>query len=372
MPDVELVEPNEEEVTDAQAIFRAWQDGHHDQAVEGVRGWADLGRPWALSLIPWMYMQQGVPEMIKGIPYAKMAAALGMYWPSANLFNSLIGNAAALTDLEPVMDLITSSGPWWAGVDPVAHGWNLIGQGRAAEGLRLMSLRSSIPATSQEWESLAESARGQLAEITGALNGARAAETGVSTAAAAHLEAMEKVRNDLETSAKQADLMVTTVTSGGTEARFQADANRNEEESKAAWGWGLVVLVLAATVAVAPLVLHYWGTGPDYSTGALLGAHAGSTAALAAVAGVLLARARSRDLARQRASDLSTAMGTMITYSGQISDDGERQRFMTTMGQLVLQAHLTTGPQGHQSEESLTGLLALLSVMKPGNPSSST
>ena len=62
----------------------------------------------------------------------------------------------------------------------------------------------------------------------------------------------------------------------------------------------------------------------------------------------------------------------MITYSSQISDEGERQRFMTTMGQLVLQAHLTSGSSGHQAEESLTGLIALANLTKSGVPASST
>lgn len=63
-------------------------------------------------------------------------------------------------------------------------------------------------------------------------------------------------------------------------------------------------------------------------------------------------------------------MGTMIAYSNQIGDPTEKQRFMTTMGQLVLQAHLTTGAKGGSGEESLSGMLTLASLIK--SPASST
>ncbi|MEU4454382.1 hypothetical protein AB0F44_23835 [Nocardioides sp. NPDC023903] len=373
MPGLELDEPTADEVSTALEVFKEWQEGAQEGAMERLRPLAGAERPWALSFLSWLYMQRGVPEMAKGIPYAKRAAELGMPWASANLFSTMVGNATSFPDgIESALDLINHPGPVWSGFDPVNSGWNLIAQGRAAEGVRLMGLRSVFPVTDQEWVAMSESARNQAGEISAALNRAKAAEAEVGTAAAAHLVAMGKAESDLETRAKQAQLMVTTVTSEATGALFTKDANSNKKESKTAWVSGLVVLAAAAAVAVAPLLLHYLGRGPDYSTGALFGAHAGSTAALATVAGVLLARARSRDLARQRASDLSIAMGTMITYSNQISDDAERQRFMTTMGQLVLQAHLTTGTQGHQAEESLTGLIALANVMKPGNPGSSS
>jgi len=366
MPALELDEPNSEDVAAAQEVFRAWQEGAQDAAIARLRPLADEGRPWALPFISWLYMQRGVPEMAQGIPYAKKAADLGMPWASVNLFNNLMGNAAAFPEgLESALELIAHSAAWWTGIDPVGQGWNLISQGRVADGVRLMSLRN--PAASHEWDALTEAARAQAKQVNAVLKSVTTLEAQVNTAAAAHQEAMEKARNDLETSANQAELLITSVTSEATGTLFKNDADQNEEESKTAWIWGLVVLAAAATVAVAPLILHYLGTGPDYSTGALLGAHAGSTAALATVAGVLLARARARDLARQRANDLSIAIATMITFSNQIKDEAERQSFMATMGQLVLQAHLTTSQQGHQTEESRAGLIALANQVRPGS-----
>lgn len=55
-------------------------------------------------------------------------------------------------------------------------------------------------------------------------------------------------------------------------------------------------------------------------------------------------------------------MGTMIAYSGQIVNEEERQRFMLTMGQLVLHAHLQ-GERG-SAEDPMTGLAALLTAVR--------
>ena len=129
--------------------------------------------------------------------------------------------------------------------------------------------------------------------------------------------------------------------------------------------WGLAVLGAAALVAVLPVVLHYLNVGADYSPLEQIGLHLVSTAALATFAGVLLARARSRDQAAQRANDLSTAMGTMISYSNQISDPAEKQRFMTMMGQVVLQAHLTAGPKSAVKDDQVSGMIALANLVKP-------
>lgn len=64
-----------------------------------------------------------------------------------------------------------------------------------------------------------------------------------------------------------------------------------------------------------------------------------------------------------RANDLSTAMGTMIAYSNEIHDPAEKQRFLTTMGHLVLQANLTNGSSG-KSDESMTGIVALANILR--------
>ena len=132
-----------------------------------------------------------------------------------------------------------------------------------------------------------------------------------------------------------------------------------------AWLSGLAVLAVAAIVAVLPVILHYLHQGPKYSSFEQIAVHLVSTAALGTFAGVLLARARSRDQAAQRAHDLSTAMGTMISYSNQISDPVEKQRFMMSMGQVVLQAHLASGSGHSPKDDSMAGLVAIANLMRP-------
>jgi hypothetical protein len=108
---------------------------------------------------------------------------------------------------------------------------------------------------------------------------------------------------------------------------------------------------------VLPLLLHYIGVGAKLTNNGVFTAHLAATAALGTIAGVLLARARGRDRAAQRASDLSTAIGTMIAYSNQITDEAEKQRFMLMMGQLILQAHLQQDGSGNDDASANIGSL---------------
>ncbi|KAA1427485.1 hypothetical protein [Nocardioides antri] len=293
-----------------------------------------------------------------------------MPWAATHYFNNLVGNLSARPDLlDDALELLADLGPFWSGIDPVGQGWNLMSQGHFAQAVRMMSFTTHYPIIDSQWESLASKAQERLSELESLTSEARNQRDRFRADAEEGVAVIERERSDLETAARQAGLLVAAVVSDATASLFKEDAARNEKESKSAWTWGLVVLAMAAVVALTPLGLHYLGEGPAYSGPALLAAHAGSTAALATVAGVLLARARSRDIARQRANDLSTAMGTMIAYSNQIQDPTEKQRFMMTMGQLVLQAHLTVGTNGHGNDDSMTGLVALANLMRsPASP----
>jgi hypothetical protein len=352
----------------AQQAFQEWQGGNQPAAIERIRGRAESGEPWAIGFLVWLLMQQGVAGWEAAVPYAKQAYIHGMPWAVSTLFNNMIGNIQSAPQLlEPALELL-NLGPFIApGIDPVAQGWNLLAQGQPDAAIRLMNLSWPYPTGPTAWDELVAHAQQQARALDDLLNTARSKSNDVETAAQQSITAIEDARSKLETKAKQAGLLLTNVNAETANALYDKEAKRYGEESKSSWAWGIGTLVAAACAAVVPLVLHYVGIGPDYTGAGLLAGHAGATAALAAVAGVLLARSRGRDRAAQRSRDLSTAMGTMISYSNQIEDDAERQRFMLTMGQLVLQAHL----QGDAAprEESLTGLAALLSVMRqPSQP----
>jgi len=316
-----------------------------------------------------MMMQQGMPMLEESFTYARAAATRGMPWVAANVFNHAIGQIAnAPQILEQTLEMARLAAPWAAGIDPVGQGWNLVAQGRPAEGIRLMSLAWPTPLFPEQWDAIATAAASKSVQLDEIVAKARSTSATLESEAAVSIAAIEKSQNDTETAAKQAGLLVTTVVSDATNSLYKSDAKRNADESKTAWLTGLAVLGLAATLAVLPVLSHYLGQGPKYSTTTLLGAHLASTAALATFAGVLLARARSRDVASQRSHDLSTAMGTMIGYSNQISNPAEKERFMMTMGQLVLQAHLAGGSSSGGGDESLSGAVALANLLRPAPP----
>lgn len=351
-----------------QAAFQEWQSGNQPAALARVRERADKDEIWAVVFMVWLYVQQGIPGFGEAIPYARRALALGAPWAVTTLVNNIFPNLQNAPQLfEPATELLTMAYPSPPlGIDPLGHAWNLLAQGRPADAMKLMSI-PVMPPPLATWEGLLAHAREQdqtVTEIAASLAG-RAQE--FDATANESIDAIAKARADVETAASQAGLLFSSLNAAAVNSLFDAEADRNASESRTSWRWGIAVLAAAACIAILPLVLHYLDQGPDYSSGALLGAHAGSTAALGAVAGVLLSRARARDHARQRARDLSTAMGTMISYSNQIQDEAEKQRFMLTMGQLVLQAHLHGDTSASGREDSLTGLAALLSVMRQAN-----
>ena len=62
---------------------------------------------------------------------------------------------------------------------------------------------------------------------------------------------IQKAKDDLQTSAKQAGLLVTATSSDATNTLFINDAKRNAKESSVALGWGLFVLAGAEAAALA-------------------------------------------------------------------------------------------------------------------------
>jgi hypothetical protein len=101
---------------------------------------------------------------------------------------------------------------------------------------------------------------------------------------------------------------------------------------------------LSVLAAATPLAIYYFDRitkrTPWLQGNHVLAAHTTFIVALGAVAGVLLARARGRDRARQRARDLSVALQTMFAYSESIADLNERQLFIRESGRTVLEAFL--------------------------------
>jgi hypothetical protein len=325
-----------------------------------------------MVMMAWLLSQQGYPAVEEAAAWAMRAADAGFAGQLAQTYNNVVGNLSSNPQLVGrLSELLAHGAPWWSGPDHGGQAWNLLASGHPDLAMRLLMTPTPAPVwtVDEQLSRVAAQARERLQEmevITGAIGRIR---TDIEEAAALTQQSFERATSDLETKAGQAGLLVNATTSDATNSLFKADAARNARESRGSWIGGLITLGAAAIVAVLPVVLHYLDVGPDYSAFEQVGLHLVSTAALATFAGVLLARARSRDHAAQRAHDLSTAMGTMIAYSNQISDPAEKQRFMTMMGQVVLQAHLTTGGKVVTSDESVGGMLALANLMKSPGPS---
>jgi hypothetical protein len=357
--------PEPSDVALIQQVQQFWNSANQPAALDALRPRAEANAPWAAAFMAWLLMQQGIPGLAESVTWAIKAAELGAPWQAVQTFNNVVGNLQANPQLgERLPELLQWAAPWMGGVDVVGQGWSLIAQGQPELALRIMTTLIPWPLSEPQLTAIAEQGRARVTELEGLLSGALQSRETFDTTVTASSDAISKATNDLTTSAKQAGLLVTTVLSDATNTLYKADATRNEKESKGAWVSGLIVLGLAAFVAVLPVGLHYLHLGPKYSTAEVIGVHLASTAALGTFAGVLLARARSRDRAAQRAHDLSTAMGTMISYSNQISDPVEKERFMMTMGQVVLQAHLATGPGPKPTDESVSGMVSLANAIR--------
>lgn len=363
-----LADPSPEAADNALQAFTESNQGNHQAAIDRLRPFAERDEPWAVGLLCFIYQQQGAPGMEPGFPWAIRGLEMGMPWVAWNFFNHLVGQLAALPNMvDRAVDLMRRAASYpWGPADPISAGWNLLSQQHGAAAIQVMNTATVGPFDPTAWTALTANATEQVHALRALGEDAKGSVNAVKAEAEQHIEAMKQTTADLETKVKQLDLLVDTTSASAVNSLYDAEATANARESTTAWRWGIGVLISAAVVAVLPLALHYLDHGPDYSNNGLLLAHAGSTAALATVAGVLLARARGRDHIRQRAKDLSTAMGTMIVYSGQIQDPGEKQQFIQTMGQLILEAHLRG--DGAPKEDSMVGLAALLTALRgPGS-----
>ncbi|OUE30434.1 hypothetical protein BFL35_10145 [Clavibacter michiganensis] len=361
-----------DDVSRLQQVYQFWSSANQVEALNLLLPRAEAGASWAAALTAWLQAQQGLQGYPDSITWAVRAAELGAPWQAINTFNNIVGNLSSMPQLvDRLPELFQWVAPSMGGIDLVGQGWNLLAQGQPDLALRIMSTTASWPLTEPQLASLGDRGKVRIAKLDEMVTSASASREVFDRLLADSTQAIEGARDKLTTSAQQAGLLVSNVVSDATNSLYIADANRNKTESKGAWRAGLVVLALAALAAVLPVTLHYLNLGPQYSTAEVIGVHLASTAALGTFAGVLLARARSRDQAAQRGFDLSTAMGTMISYSNQINDPVEKERFMMTMGQLVMQAHLTSGSHSTSTEDSNNGILTLVNALKSANSTNS-
>lgn len=323
------------------SALQAWSQGNQQAALEAVRPHADAGDRAAVLLIAWFMSQMGQAFWTDGLAYARKAAELGMPQPATYFFGQILGDPNFRSQAPELARVAVAAG--WS-FDPLPNAPGAMQQGDPTTAVGLLLAASTPRPTEVAWASQLEKAKGDFEAIAvSASSVARKSETTLMRIAGAEA-AVDQQRANVEKRAQSLLDLIDRITSAQATSYFEEEASRYGGEAKWSWRGGLAVIIAAAAVAVTPLMNYYydrlegnvsWLKGTD-----LVAAHTAPAVALGALAGVLLARARSRDRARQRARDLSVALQTMFVYGEQIDSDEERQAFIRDMGRTVLEAFL--------------------------------
>jgi hypothetical protein len=341
-------------ITDA---FERWAQGDQAGAVEVVRPGADADDPASLALICWFLVQRGEPHWREGVPYAERALKAGYGFAVNHYWNNMFNDPGLRSRLPEFVQLGLHAGNF--GFDPIAQAYSVWNQDRPT-ATRLVEIISGPPSGSEGWPDFLERTRRDYDALQVASSSVTTLQSAAVEAIDAAVHDVESRRTDLETRTRQLLTLIEQTTNAQAQTFFDAEAKRYETEGRFLWRWSVGLLTAAAVFAVAPLVIYYVGsaTGRHWLVHQnLTTAHFAPAIALGTIAGLLLARARGRDRSRQRAQDLSVALGTMFVYSGQIADENERQAFLRDMGRTVIEAHLR---QDAPSDRESSGLLAAL------------
>jgi hypothetical protein len=339
---------NQIDETIAEAL-RTWQQGNHDAAINLVRPLADQGEPGGLLLICWFFQQLGEPRAREGIPYAKRAAEQGTPWVTSFYFPMLAdkpetrADAIAMIALSPLRGAGTN--------DPISRAMQFASEGDAMSAAEMLRAAAG-PYPWTQPPDLSE-IRNRVSQLDHALTTVGERQATVLNAMQAASEEIDAERESFRTRGKTLTELLNNLTNASSQSHFDDQASKYEKESRLLWTLGVIVLTVAAMAAFLPVILNYVDSGHVLHGQSNISAHLGAAVALAAVAGVLLARARNRDGARQRNRDLSVALGTMFAYSEQIDNEEAKERFKHDMGRLVLETFLQHQPATEDGARNL-------------------
>jgi hypothetical protein len=328
----------------------AWQQGNQEIAVEKLKPLADEGNSAGLLLISWFLGQMGPPRIWEGLQYARRATEEGDPWTLQWYFAHLVDDpdptkralAAELVSIHPF-------GAYNAN-DPLGRAVQFAQQGDTPNAVAMVK----AAAGPHPWPQLPDA--DEIKQRVGQLNQAAVSvrETQESAEAAirvAESDVKEK-EEDFKTRASTLTELLDNLTNAQSQSHFEERAETYAVESNKAWNLGVTILAVAAGAALLPVLLNYLGFR-ELSGQSNVSAHLGLVAALAALAGVVLARARNRDRDRQRNSDLSVALKTMFAYSEQIENQEAKERFKHDMGRLVLETFLRQKAPGDDGSRSI-------------------
>jgi hypothetical protein len=316
------------------SALQAWNNGQQQEAVNILRPQAEANERTAVLLLCWFLSQMGAPYYADGITFSRKAAELAMPQAGAYFFGNILSDPSFRAQApELAQDAILGGWP----LDPLPNALAALQQGDPATAVRLVEAAAVPRPFPEGWENLFEQSRDDIEAIHRAAGDVRSRRDEATSA-------IEESQIAVENRAKSLLDLIERLTTGQPTAYFDEEATAYGGEAKVLWYGGLAVLSAAVLAAATPLVIYYvdraTGRTPWLEGNHLVAAHTTFILALGAVAGVLLARARGRDRARQRARDLSVALQTMFAYSESISDPSERQLFIRESGRTVLEAFL--------------------------------
>jgi hypothetical protein len=241
-------------------------------------------------------------------------------------------------------DAVTSG---WS-LDPLQYAPNVLQQNDPSTAVRLVEAAAIPRPYPAAWESLLEEARKNFESLSVAAAEVEQQRQKSLESISSDEGAIQGQREEVEKRAHSLIDLIDNITNAQATSYFEEEATTYGGEAKWLWRLGLAVVGVAALVALAPLAIYYYqrakGHTPWLAGNELVAAHTAFVIALGAVAGVLLARARGRDRARQRNRDLSVALQTMFVYAEQLGDEEQRQTFIREMGRTVLEAFLRQEP----------------------------
>ena len=327
----------------------AWNGGDQDLAIEKLKPSADQGDPASLLLSCWYFSQLGVPRLFDGLPYAKRATEEGNPWPLQWFFSHLADDpsrraeAAQLVAAHPLGAYNSN--------DPLGRAIQFAQDGEPDNAIAM--LRAT--AGPHPWPEIpdADEIKNRLAQLNQAAASVGERKSSAESAIRQAEDDVTSQEQGFKTRAQTLTQLLDNLTNASSQSHFEQQAETYGRESRIIWYIGVGVLALATCVAFLPVVFNYFADSHELSGQSNVSAHLGATLALAALAGVLLARARNRDRDRQRNRDLSVALGTMFAYSEQIANEDARERFKHDMGRLVLETFLRQKPPSENGSRSI-------------------
>jgi VIT1/CCC1 family predicted Fe2+/Mn2+ transporter len=351
---------NTESATAVAEALQLWTNGNQQGAIDRVRPLAEAEDPPALALICWFFPQLGEPRWREGVDFAEKAVRKGMGWVVGNYFGNMLNDPNLR---QRVPDLIRDAMSRGWQIDPIAHAVAPYQQGDHGTALALIDIAAGPWPWPEPWDDYLARARARVEALELATDHVGAQESAALEAINAATQRVDNQATTLTTRTEHLTKLLEQLTNAEVQTYFDAEAREYESQANRMWKWGIRVLVGAAVFAFLPIGIYYVGqvVGQHWLRNLnLVAAHVAAVAALGTVSGVLLARARGRDKARQRARDLSVALGTMFVYSEQIEDLPERQRFVHEMGRTVIEAFLRQDGAPLDAGESRSLLSAIV------------